>query len=152
MNWNHGTNGLLIGFAVSAASLILGLILGRAAASRLLLSPLIAIPVLIVAVILWTAMAVPLQSSGLASNLVPYLGLAFIAIFSGLAGKLFAKLPEKKTHKRGTLLEEAAPKLARGILKPKGLTLAGQPVPESDETKTSNMIGTSGTAESTSIR
>jgi type IV secretory pathway TraG/TraD family ATPase VirD4 len=97
-------------------------------------------------------MAGPLQSSGLAPNLVPYLGLGFIAIFSGLAGKLFAKLPEKKTHKRGTLLEEAAPKLARGILKPKGLTLAGQPVPESDETKHFKMIGTTGTGKSTAIR
>src|SRR6202046_291221 len=152
MNWNHGTNGLLIGFAISVATLFLGLLLGRAPASRLLLSPLISIPVLIVAVILWTAMAGPLQSSGLASNLVPYLGLGFIAIFSGLVGKLLAKLPEKKTHKRGTLLEEAAPKLALGILKPKGLTLTGQPVPESDETKHFKMIGTTGTGKSTAIR
>ena len=152
MTWNHGTNGLLIAYGVSAAAVFIGMLLGRAPALRLLLSPLISIPVLIVAVILWTAMAGPLQSSGLASNLVPYLGLAFIAIFSGLAGKLFAKLPEKKTHKRGTLLSEAAPKLARGILKPKGLTLAGQPVPESDETKHFKMIGTTGTGKSTAIR
>src|SRR5580692_2025968 len=128
--WTHGTNGLLIAFGISAMCVLLGLLLGRAPISRVLLSPLIAIPVLIVAVILWTAMAGPLQSSGLASNLVPYLGLGFIAIFSGLVGKLLAKLPEKKTHKRGTQLEEAAPKLALGILKPKGLTLTGQPVPE----------------------
>ena len=152
MTWNHGTNGLLIGYAIGAAAMFLGMLLGRAPASRLLLSPLISIPVLIVAVILWTGMAGPLQSSGLASNLVPYLGLGFIAIFSGLVGKLFAKLPEKKTHKRGTLLAEAAPKLALGILKPKGLTLAGQPVPESDETKHFKMIGTTGTGKSTAIR
>src|ERR1700733_2499542 len=61
MTWNHGTNGLLISYAISVATLFLGLLLGRAPALRLLLSPLIAIPVLIVAVILWTAMAVPLK-------------------------------------------------------------------------------------------
>src|SRR5580692_10579555 len=133
--WTHGTNGLLIAFGISAMCVLLGLLLGRAPISRVLLSPLIAIPVLIVAVILWTALAGPLQSSGLPSSAIPYLGLAFIAIFSGLIGKLCAKLPEKKTHKRGTLLEEAAPKLTRAVLKPKDLTLAGQPVPESDETK-----------------
>lgn len=51
MNWTHGTNGLLIGYAISVATLF----------SRVLLSPLIAVPVLIVAVLLWTAMAGPLQ-------------------------------------------------------------------------------------------
>ena len=152
MTWNHGTNGLLISFAVSAVAVLIGLILGRAPLSRVLAFPLIAIPVLIVAVILWTALAGPLQSSGLAASLIPYLGLAFIGILSGLIGKLCAKIPEKKTHKRGTLLQEAAPKPARGILKSKGLTLAGVPVPESDETKHFKMIGTTGTGKSTAIR
>jgi type IV secretory pathway TraG/TraD family ATPase VirD4 len=152
MTWNHGTNGLLISFGVSAAAVLLGLLLGRATIQRTLLFPLLAIPIFIVAVLLWTAMAAPLQSSGLASSTIPYLGLIFIAIFSGLVGKLFAKLPEKKTHKRGTIVSEPVKNLARGILKPKGLTLAGQPVPESDETKHFKMIGTTGTGKSTAIR
>src|SRR5580692_5285993 len=152
MTWTHGTNGLFVAFGVSAACVLLGLLLGRAPVARVLLSPLIAIPVLIVAVILWTVMAGALQTFGLANNLIPYLGLAFIGIFSGIIGKLCAKIPERKTHKRGTLLEEAAPKPARGILNRQGLTLAGQPVPESDETKHFKMIGTTGTGKSTAIR
>ena len=152
MTWTHGTNGLFVAFGVSAACVLLGLLLGRAPVARVLLSPLIAIPVLIVAVILWTVMAGALQTFGLANNLIPYLGLAFIGIFSGIIGKLCAKIPERKTHKRGTLLEEAAPKPVRGILNRQGLTLAGQPVPESDETKHFKMIGTTGTGKSTAIR
>src|SRR2546430_3533076 len=59
------------------------------------------------------------SGSGLASNLLPYLGLGFVAIFSGLAGKLFAKLPENKNHKRGTILQETSAKLTRGLIRPK---------------------------------
>jgi type IV secretory pathway TraG/TraD family ATPase VirD4 len=152
MNWNHGTNGLFTAYGISAAAVLIGLVFGRAPISRVLTFPLIAIPVLIVAVILWTAMAGPLKATAISVNLIPYLGLIFIGIFSGLVGKLFAKPPEKKSHKRGTLLEEATPKLERGILKPKGLTLAGVPVLESDETKHFKMIGTTGTGKSTAIR
>jgi type IV secretory pathway TraG/TraD family ATPase VirD4 len=150
MNWNHGINGLLLVFGVSAAAVLAGMILGRAPITRILAFPLIAIPVFIVAMMLWTAMADPLKSLGLA-KLLPYLGFAFVAIFSGLAGKLLARLPENKIHKRGTILQES-PRVARGRLKPKGLTLAGLPVPESDETKHFKMIGTTGTGKSTAIR
>src|SRR5258708_36762218 len=142
----HGARGLLLGLGLSAAGVLVGLLVRRAALSRVLRFPLIAIPVCIVAMMLWTAMASPLQSLGLA-KLIPYLGFAFLAIFSALAGKLFARLPENKTHQRGTILQES-PKLARSLRKPKGLTLAGLPVPESDETKHFKMIGTTGTGQS----
>jgi type IV secretory pathway TraG/TraD family ATPase VirD4 len=152
VNWTHGTQGLLIGFAVCAFSVLVGLILGRATFGRTLSFPLIAIPVFFIAVLLWTAMVGPLKATALASNLIPYLGLIFIAIFSALAGKILAKLPEKKTHKRGTILEGSNTKLSRKILKPQGLTLAGLPVAPSDETKHFKMIGTTGTGKSTAIR
>ena len=151
MNWNHGTNGLLIGFAVSALGVLIGLIVGRAPPSRLLAFPLIAIPVLIVAVLLWTALSTPLRSAGL-SGVIPYLGLIFIAIFSGFAGKLLAKLPGSQTHKRGTLLNEVTSNPSHNLSGPKSLTLAGQPVPKGDETKHFKMIGTTGTGKSTAIR
>jgi hypothetical protein len=151
MTWTHGTNGLLIGYALSALGVLVGLLLGRAPVSRALAFPLIAIPIFVVAVLLWTAIAGPLKAA-IAGNLIPYLGVTFIAIFSGLAGKILAKLPDKKNHKRGTLLEEAGQKLTRKIVKPKGLTLAGLPVAPNDETKHFKMIGTTGTGKSTAIR
>ena len=150
MNWNHGTSGLLIGYLVSAAAVLLGLLVGRAAVSRILAFPLSAIPLLIVAVILWTALSSPFKNTAIASNLLPYLGLGFIAIFSGVAGKLFAKLPENKNHRRGTILEEVSAN--RTLVKSEGLTLAGVPVPEADETKHFKMIGTTETGKSTAIR
>jgi type IV secretory pathway TraG/TraD family ATPase VirD4 len=152
VNWTHGTQGLLIGYSLSAFAVLVGLIVGRAPFARALSFPLIAIPVFFIAVLLWTAMAGPLKATAVASNLIPYLGLIFIAIFSGLAGKILAKLPEKKTHKRGTILEGLNTKLSRKILKPQGLTLAGLPVAPSDETKHFKLIGTTGTGKSTAIR
>jgi type IV secretory pathway TraG/TraD family ATPase VirD4 len=154
VNWTRGFNGLLVGYLVCAGPLFLGMRLGRAPISRLLLSPFIAIPVLIAAMILWNTILALLIGNAIASSMIPFLGLIFVAIFSGLAGKLLAKLPENKSHKRGTILEEATPKPARRlpILKSKGLTLAGQPIPESDETKHFKMIGTTGTGKSTAIR
>jgi len=152
MTWNHGTNGILIAFGISAFGVLLGLILGRATFQRTLLFPLMAIPIFFLAVLLWTALARPLQATHIATNLIPYLGLIFIGIFSGLAGKLLAKLPESKNHKRGTIVSESTGNPVRGLLKPKGLTLAGQPVPETDETKHFKMIGTTGTGKSTAIR
>jgi type IV secretion system coupling TraD/TrwB family protein/amidohydrolase family protein len=151
VNWNHGTNGLFIAFGISAFGVLLGLILGRATFQRTLLFPLMAIPIFFLAVLLWTALARPLQTTHIATNLIPYLGLIFIGIFSGLAGKLLAKLPENKTHKRGTIVSDTQNPV-RSILSPKGLTLAGQPVPEADETKHFKMIGTTGTGKSTAIR
>lgn len=150
MNWNHGTSGLLIGYLVSAAAVLLGLLIGRAPVSRILAFPLSAIPLLIVAVILWTALSGLFKNTAIASSLLPYLGLGFIAIFSGFAGKLLAKLPENKNHKRGTILEEVSAN--RALAKTEGLTLAGQPVPAGDETKHFKMIGTTGTGKSTAIR
>ena len=51
VNWTHGTNGLLIGYALSAVGVLVGMLVGRAPLNRLALFPLIAIPVLIVAVL-----------------------------------------------------------------------------------------------------
>jgi type IV secretory pathway TraG/TraD family ATPase VirD4 len=152
MEWNHGTNGLLVGYLISALAVLAGLILGRATLTRTLAFPLFALPVCILAVLLWTAMAGPIRATAIASSLLPYFGLGFIAIFSGLAGKLLSKLPDNKNHRRGTILSDTAGNPVRGLLKPKGLTLAGQPVAEGDETKHFKMIGTTGTGKSTAIR
>ena len=152
MNWDHGTSGFVIGFATCALAVLVGLVLGRATFKRTLLFPVLAIPVFAAAVVIWTAMAGLLRSLGLASNLLPYLGLGFAAIFSGLAGKLLSNLPEKNNHKRGTILSEPTRNLASKRLKPKSLTLAGQCVPEVDENKHFKMIGTTGTGKSTAIR
>jgi Type IV secretion-system coupling protein DNA-binding domain len=111
---------------------------------------------LIVAVFLWDAVASPLQHIPIVSSLYSYLAVLFIGLFSGGIGKLIAKFPENKNHKRGTILQEATPKPARRLstrlLKANGLTLAGVPVPEADETKHFKMTGTTGSGKSPAIR
>jgi type IV secretory pathway TraG/TraD family ATPase VirD4 len=149
MNWTHGTNGLLIGFGVSSLAVLVGMLVGRASASRLLKFPLFAIPIFIIAVLLWTALSGPIQTTRIASNLIPFLGIIFVGIFSGLAGKMLAKIPDNKNHKRGTIVMEPS---RTPSLKSNGLTLAGLPVPPRDETKHFKMIGTTGTGKSTAIR
>ena len=152
VSWNHGFSGILIaGRASSAVGILVGLIAGRSPDSRLGLWPFVAIPVLVVCLFLWTWMSSPLERIPIVNNLVPYLGLLFVAIVSVLVGRVLAKLPEKKNHKRGTILEEP-PKFPHSFSKPKGLTLAGVAVPEADETKHFKMIGTTGTGKSTAIR
>jgi hypothetical protein len=148
MSLDHGFTGILIAYCVSVVGLFVGLLRGRAPESRMGYVIFIAIPVLIAAIFLWNAVASPLQHS--LTSLYSYLGLIFIGLFSGGIGNLLAKFPEDKNHKRGTILETAVPRLARG--KSTGLTLAGVPVPEADETKHFKMIGTTGTGKSTAIR
>jgi Type IV secretion-system coupling protein DNA-binding domain len=150
MNWNHGLNGLLVGYAVCAIFMLVGLIQARAPISRALLFPFFAIPIFILLGILWTLIAGFLPRSGVVSTFTPYLGLIFIAGFSVLLGNASADLSDNKNHKRGAIVSETGRK--RNVLNPKGLTLAGLPVPESDETKHFKMIGTTGTGKSTAIR
>jgi hypothetical protein len=76
VSWNHGTPGLLFVFGTSAAGVLVGLLLGRAPISRILAFPLMAIPIFIVAALLWTAIVGPLQRTSVA-NLIPYLGFGF---------------------------------------------------------------------------
>ena len=64
MNWTHGTNGLLIGYALSAVGVLVGLLVGRAPLQRTLAFPLIAIPVFIVGVLLLDSDGRPPKGNG----------------------------------------------------------------------------------------
>ena len=150
MNWTHGLNGLLVSYLVCAVSMLLGLIKARAPISRALLFPFYAIPIFIILAIFWTLIAGFLPRTGVIGTLMPVLGVIFIAGFSVLAGEVSADLPGNRKHERGTIVTDTDHK--DRLLKSNGLTLAGLPVPESDETKHFKMIGTTGTGKSTAIR
>jgi type IV secretory pathway TraG/TraD family ATPase VirD4 len=159
VNWTHGTTGLLISFGLCVAGLVIGARLGRAAAPRFALLLTFSIVIFIVAVMLWTALAGVLKGIGIPSAVIPYLGVLFIAAFSVVVGKVGATLSASQKHKRGTMLDAPAPGFSPspppGARKPpphQGLTLAGLPVPESDETKHFKIIGTTGTGKSTAMR
>jgi type IV secretory pathway TraG/TraD family ATPase VirD4 len=152
VNWDYGLNGFLVAYGLSAAAVLVGLMIGRAPMSRLLTFPFMAIVFLVVAGLLFSLLAIPLKHSVLGAKLLPYLGLGFITYFSFIGGKVLAETHQDKTHKRGTLLHEATARVSQKFLAPKGLRLAGFPVPEIDETKHFKMIGTTGTGKSTAIR
>ena len=79
------------------------------------------------------------------------LGIAFLLSASALIGAVLARGKPLSLLKRGTtLLDET--ELASTPVPPDVLTLAGHPIPPSDETKHFKIIGTTGTGKSTAIR
>jgi len=88
----HGTSGLLVSYALTAAAVLVGLVLGRANHQRLVRFPLIAIFIMIAAAILWSVISGVLQRH-LGTSLTEWLGAAFLLLVSVLAGRLIATLP-----------------------------------------------------------
>jgi type IV secretory pathway TraG/TraD family ATPase VirD4 len=162
----HGSAGLLSAYAVVQSGLLAGLIRGRAGARRLLLSPLLAVPVTVAAGIGMAA------ASGLASGFGIVAGstmqlsasVACSAVLGYTVGRALARRSSLAVaYERGAIVrdEPAAAtgdtRRARGagrIRAPHapGITLAGIQVAAEDEAKHFKLIGTTGTGKSTAIR
>jgi type IV secretory pathway TraG/TraD family ATPase VirD4 len=149
-----GFKGIFIGYLVCAAFILIGMLIGRAPASAVKLFPAHALLAYVIALLLCNSIFSAPQHTAIFSNWIPYLAIGLDAILSGVWGKLLAQygLPADKSHKRGTLVSSLQKNRAARRLRSDGLTLAGQPVPEADETKHFKMIGTTGTGKSTAIR
>ncbi len=157
----HGTTGLALGYASVAAPMLLGMARNRASWRRLLAAPIYALPVTLAA---GTAVA---AASSLSASfgwslgtgaLSTGLGAAATAGIGYVAGRLLAKpTAPAAEHRRGTVvLEQVSPERIRthergAPGRSAGLTLAGIPVLEADETKHFKIIGTTGTGKSTAI-
>src|SRR6516164_7140860 len=162
----HGTAGLLSGYAVVQGGLLAALIRGRAGLRRLLLSPLLAVPVTAAAGVGLAAAAGVASHFGFVAGGVMQL-CAGVACSAGLGygvGRAFARRSALTvTHGRGAIvIDEPAAADAidgrarragrgRGHRAP-GITLAGLAVAAEDETKHFKLIGTTGTGKSTAIR
>jgi type IV secretory pathway TraG/TraD family ATPase VirD4 len=158
----RGTGGLLIAYTSVAAPMVVGMIRSGAPWRRLLTAPLYAIPTTL------AAGAATATAAALGSSLGLSLGGGALSVgvaaaatvgIGYAAGRLLAK-PATTTgdHRRGTVLLEGAlgngARLGReraGASRDVGLTLAGIPVAEADETKHFKIIGTTGTGKSTAI-
>jgi type IV secretory pathway TraG/TraD family ATPase VirD4 len=158
----QGSAGLALGYASVAAPMLLAMARNGATWRRLLAAPMYALPVTLAA-----GAAVSAASSvGAAVGLS--LGGGALTVGAGAltsvaigyaAGRLLAKPASAAAeHRRGTVVVEkdsteaarvrqARPAFGRSI----GLTLAGVPVLESDETKHFKIVGTTGTGKSTAI-
>jgi type IV secretory pathway TraG/TraD family ATPase VirD4 len=151
MTWSF--KGLFIGYLVCAASILIGMLMGRAGTKELKLFPMHALIFYFIAVLVWRPIAGLLQHTPIPFSWISYLAVVLDAVLSGLWGKVLAQftLPDK-SHKRGTRVSSLKNSRFTKLPTSKGLTLAGQPVPEADETKHFKMIGTTGTGKSTAIR
>jgi len=154
----HGWLGLASAYCAVQIPMLAGLIRGRAAFRGYWLSPLVAVPLTVIA---GTGMALagPLTTAaGLAPQGLMQMTLA-VAVSAALGytgGRVVAKeSPDEVTHQRGTLVEPREPGMA-GTGSPKicnaQVTVAGVPIPVQDETKHFKLIGTTGTGKSTAIR
>jgi type IV secretory pathway TraG/TraD family ATPase VirD4 len=160
----QGNGAWVLVYAVVAVPLAMGLIRGRAPGAKIAFFAVLALPVTGLAV-LFVSM---LRSSllGWAPNLLTargfeLVGLVTLMLFGYLGGLAAARKKSDLTHKRGTRIEDGT-RLQRKRTRRRGgrgqgntkvpLTLAGNPIPATDETKHFKMVGTTGTGKSTAIR
>jgi type IV secretory pathway TraG/TraD family ATPase VirD4 len=154
----HGGSGLLLIYALSLLGLWLGM--RRAGPSAAALGRLLwlSVPTAVLAVVLWglaggsLTAALPIGAAYILSGL-------FFVLFGVAAGWLLVRpRGQPLLHIRGTQLiargtAPGNPGTAGGVGAAAGaLTLAGEPVPASDETKHFKLLGTTGTGKSTAIR
>jgi hypothetical protein len=154
----HGWSGIALAYGAVQGPMVAGLIRARAHWRHYLLSPVIAVPLTVVAAA-GMAVATPLLAHfGVAAH-----GMLHLAIGIGLSGVLGyaggagARYSEEgaPAHRRGSRVADLPRALAsRGRQNEShaGITLAGTPVPAQDETKHFKLIGTTGTGKSTAIQ
>ena len=147
--FTHGTNGLILVYALSAAGVLAGFIRGGVRGLHILRFPITTIPVLVVSFILVLIVKEFLpQKPWYLKEAVGYV----LLLFFGFIGGLLMVKPSEEGHQRGTVLDEQPQRLRRKLRNADGLTLAGQPLDYADETKHFKLIGTTGTGKSTAIR
>ena len=152
------TDLLFIAYVLTAAGVLAGRYFSGARWIRVFASPLYAIPTVLIAIIVFKILGLilgfdlmPGPSRYVSGPQVDqwFRPLYFI-LFGFLAGRGLAG--PSTVLKRGTLLETTYSGLmSLRRRKPRGLTLAGQPLHPVDETKHFKMIGTTGTGKSTAI-
>jgi type IV secretory pathway TraG/TraD family ATPase VirD4 len=135
--------------------MIVGLVRARARFHHYILSPLVAAPLTAIA-----AVGVAVSSSWLGFG---HAGWAQVALATGLGAMLgysggvgvTESAEHEKSHQRGSVVVERAARSrdrGRQNTRDSAITLAGMPVPATDETKHFKLIGTTGTGKTTAIQ
>ncbi len=149
----HGARGLGLAYGVLLLAMLLGLVRARASRAQLLLSPVWAAPLTLLA-----GLALALVSPvwrGLGTDAASILQLASGVALTGAigyaAGRIAAvRIPQGPSHRRGAVVSDLPP--ISGSRSSGSITVAGVPVAPDDETKHFKIIGTTGTGKSTAIR
>jgi type IV secretory pathway TraG/TraD family ATPase VirD4 len=145
----HGSSGLALAYVVVLVPMGAALLRARADLKKMLLSPLLAVPVMLLAALI-VAIVHPLLS-GFGAVLQTLCGVVMVAAIAWFAGIWLARrtsVQDAFLHLRGAVVSRAGP--------PGGtagrISLAGVPIPLEDETKHFKLIGTTGTGKSTAIQ
>jgi type IV secretory pathway TraG/TraD family ATPase VirD4 len=156
-----GSAGLLSAYATVQLPLLAGLIRGRAPLEKILLSPVAAVPLTLVAGIGAAAAASSLQTFGFAGHALLQAGIG-LGLGAGLGfatGRVLSRPARaSEQRQRGSLVrEETAPECESAPVRQRSrsrgaVTLAGIEIPSLDESKHFKLIGTTGTGKSTAIR
>ena len=162
----HGWSGLVLAYAAVEGPMIAVLVRQRAELRKLLVSPILGLPLTAVAGMGIAAVTPLLKGIGITSGgfLQFAVGVGLSCALGHAAGKGLARTSAPTSvHQRGTLLKDAestgssgSPRVRRARQVDKSvegvITLAGMPVAAQDETKHFKLIGTTGTGKSTAIR
>jgi type IV secretory pathway TraG/TraD family ATPase VirD4 len=157
----HGTAGLAVALATVEASLLAGLLRSRASAPRLLASPLLAVPMTVLAGGATAGLHPVLAAAGMAAGWGQLaVGAAVSAGIAYACGRALGRERSEPEWRRGAQVVSAAqleqartpvrvPQRHAG--RRADLQIAGMSLPESDETKHFKFIGTTGTGKSSAI-
>jgi hypothetical protein len=162
--WLHGWAGLLAAYTAVQVPLLAALVRTRAPSRKLLLSPLIALPLTAVCGATLAMGAGLISELGLAHSVVQFsAGLVVSATLGYTAGRALAsRVSPSATYLRGAIVADNTsadharaggfPGSSRTRVRPAcHLTLAGLAVRAEDESKHFKLIGTTGTGKSTAI-
>jgi hypothetical protein len=153
MNWQyfeHGTGNILLGLSVIATAMLVGLWRGRADWRKYLALPLFAIPTLIVAALITSAIGLVWNPGPRGTTryvIAEIMAYSIFGFVGFLAGQLIARSVPNRSHQRGTRVIDgsAAQRRAGGS----SLKFGGIAVQNLDETKHFKLIGTTGSGKST---
>jgi Type IV secretion-system coupling protein DNA-binding domain len=156
----HGSNGLLLGYALVLAPLLVGLRRGRAPLMQFVWSPLTAMAATVLAGMVVALTSPLLRPFGVShdSLLQLFFGSAMLASVGYAAGRVLAarnSAPDSQQRRGAVVMsEQLQPRTGRpDPSNPSSpVTLAGHPIALQDETKHFKLIGTTGTGKSTAIR
>lgn len=162
----HGTSGLVLGYVLTLAGIVIGLLQARVPWGRLATSPIFAILVTLIGAIAASLANSLLRAIGLGGELLEIGFGSVVIVGTGyVAGRVWAARgrPPYSTHRRGAVIAHAAAEVSIGGYRTsragigeasgsKPITIAGVPVRIEDETKHFKLIGTTGTGKSTAIR
>jgi Type IV secretion-system coupling protein DNA-binding domain len=167
---SHGWSGLAFGYATVQGPMLTALLRSRAQLRKLLWSPVLGVPVTLLAGVGTMFIQPVLRGLGVVNGGLMQLvaGMAVSATVGYVSGRIIARHTSADfSHERGTLIadsdgSERSPRTraSRGREhesaatdrgREASLTLAGRKIPVADETKHFKFIGTTGTGKSTAI-